>query len=152
MRKKLQYTCLVLLLLFMLLQLWPGPARNNNTGDAPSAINRVYTVPDTVLTIFKTACYDCHSNNSVYPWYSRLQPVKWWLNKHIEEGKKELNFDLFGMYSDKRKKNKLTSIASQVKENKMPLRSYTLMHPEADLTKHQKKIILDWVQNIQKEL
>ncbi len=141
---------LVMLVLFVLLQLWPRTAANQHKVEPQSAINSVYEVPDSVLTILKTACYDCHSNNTRYPWYSKLQPFSWWLNKHIEEGKKELNFDQFAAYSLKRRKRKLESVMSQIKQDKMPLGSYTIIHRDAKLTTAQKQIIFDWIQRIQK--
>ena len=63
-----------------------------------ASIDKLYPVPDSVLHILKVACYDCHSNNTNYPWYSSLQPFALFINKHITEGKKELNFDEFGNF------------------------------------------------------
>ncbi len=81
-------------------------------------------MPANVVAILKVSCYDCHSNNTRYPWYSQLKPVAWLMARHIKKGKKELNFDEFNDYSKRRKKAKIKSIISQIEKEEMPLRSY----------------------------
>ena len=120
------------------------PARNSS-GQVPSTdISRTISIPGNINALLQTACYDCHSNNTNYPWYSNIQPMGWLLANHIKEGKAELNFNEFGSYSERRQQSKLKSIAGQVKENEMPLASYTMLHKNARLTKHQKALIIDW--------
>ena len=130
------------------------PKNNNNTGSAegPSAINSVYEIPEQVSTILKTSCYDCHSNHTVYPWYSNIQPLSWWLNDHVKEGKKELNFSEFGNYSAKKQDHKLKEIAEQVEEQEMPLGSYTLIHQNAKLSSEQSALIVNWVMNLRSSI
>jgi len=94
--------------------------------------------------ILKSACCDCHSNNTHYPWYSSIQPVALFLNKHIVEGKKELNFDEFGSYPTRRQQSKFKAIASQVKDGDMPLTSYKLLHSGAGISKNIKGQIINW--------
>jgi hypothetical protein len=94
--------------------------------------------------ILKPSCYDCHSNNTVYPWYSKIQPVAWWLNDHIVEGKKEINFSEFASYRIGRQFKKLDEIVKQVKQGEMPLSSYTLMHRNGNVTTEQKLTITNW--------
>jgi hypothetical protein len=102
-------------------------------------------MPQNVQQILKTSCYDCHSNNTVYPWYSNIQPVAWWLKDHIDEGKRELNFSEFATYRIGRQYRKLEEINGEVKENKMPLESYTLIHSDAKLSDEQKLTLATWV-------
>lgn len=135
---------LVLLLAFGLLQFYPRPEKNISTVEAKNSIEKLFTIPDSVLTILKTACYDCHSNNTHYPWYSNIQPVALFLNKHIVEGKKELNFDEFGTYTTRRQQSKLKAIASQVRDREMPLRSYQIMHRQARLSAEKRILITYW--------
>lgn len=111
-------------------------------------IRNVYTIPDNVLTVLEVSCYDCHSNNTNYPFYSRIQPMAMLMDKHVREGKEELNFSEFGDYSDRKKRNKLFSIQNQVKDGEMPLSSYTLMHNDAKLTANEKKLIEEWITNL----
>lgn len=111
-----------------------------------------YNPPKEVERIFRTSCYDCHSNNTEYPWYNKIQPVAMYLEEHIEHGKEEFNFNEFGDYSDRRKKSKLKSIIGQVKKGKMPLESYTLIHRDANISNTEKEKIVSWVSQLQDSL
>lgn len=128
------------------------PARNENGQALPSDISRIILIPSNVQLILQTACYDCHSNHTNYPWYTYVQPIGWMLNNHIKDGKKELNFSEFGSYSRRRQLSKLKSIVSQVKDDEMPLASYAMLHRKARLTKEQKALITDWTQNAKDSL
>jgi hypothetical protein len=97
-------------------------------------------IPENILKDLKIACYDCHSNQTNYPWYSNVQPVAWWLNKHIVNGKKHLNFD------KKLTRKNFEEIVEVLEENEMPLFSYTIIHKEAKLNDLQKKGIMDWAE------
>ena len=110
-------------------------------------------VPDTVKNLLQAACYDCHSNNTNYPWYTNIQPVGWWLNNHVEDGKNHLNFNEFvnippkGNRSTKeRQLKKLEEIKETIEEGEMPLGSYTLIHKEARLNPEQKDEIVKWAE------
>lgn len=135
---------LTVLLIFGLLQFIPRPEKNSSSAEAKNSIEKLFPIPDSVLIILKTACYDCHSNNTRYPWYSKIQPVALFLNKHIVEGKKELNFDEFGSYLTRRRQSKFKAIASVVKDGDMPLTSYKLLHNGARLRDYEKKLIISW--------
>ncbi len=142
MAKKIFY---LLVLAFIIIQFF-HPQKNNDSsaGALTNDISKVLPVPDKVQTILKTSCYDCHSNNTRYPWYAAIQPVAWWLNNHIEEGKKEINFNEFASYTLRRQYKKLEEIIKQVKEDEMPLGSYTLIHRDAALSKDQKLALTSW--------
>jgi hypothetical protein len=111
-----------------------------------------YDVPENIQNILKTSCYDCHSNNTNYPWYNKIQPVNWWLADHINEGKEELNFDEFNAYSTKKKLHKLDEVIETIKDNEMPLKSYTLIHSNAKLSENDKQEIEAWVKKIKSEI
>lgn len=143
MKKFFKYTFRILLLAFIVIQ-FIRPAKNKSEAVQANHISKAFPVPDSVHSILKTACYDCHSNNTNYPWYSYVQPVAWWLDDHIKHGKKELNFDSFASYKPRRQFRKLEEINSEVKENKMPLDSYTYIHKDAVLTDAQKLLIANW--------
>ena len=149
--KVLKIILLVVLLVFVGIQFIPT---NRNQSDiVPSTdLMEVYNVPENVEVIFKTSCYDCHSNNTAYPWYNKIQPVSWIMQGHIKEGKAELNFNEFGSYSERRQKSKFKSILSQVKDGEMPLSSYTLMHREAKLSENEKKVLEDWIKKMLESL
>jgi hypothetical protein len=113
---------------------------------------KTYQAPEQIESILKTSCYDCHSNNTQYPWYSKIQPGAWFMEGHVNDGKKELNFSEFGDYSDRRKKGKLKSIISQINDDEMPLFSYTLMHQDAKLSENDKQIMKDWLTELRDKL
>jgi hypothetical protein len=124
------------------------PAKNTNTIDVSKQITAVAAVPENVNVILKKACNDCHSNNTNYPWYSNIQPVYFWLNDHIKEGKREINFDEFATYRLRRQYHKMEELIEQVKEGEMPLSSYTLIHKDAKLTDAEKGTLTGWAQGI----
>ena len=115
-------------------------------------ITAVQKVPEDVMEILKVSCYDCHSNTTYYPWYSKIQPVAWFLDDHIIEGKKELNFSEFASYPIYRQYKKYKEIGKQIKEDEMPLFSYTVIHSDAVLNADQKLLIQNWAANSMKEM
>ncbi len=141
-----------LIVLLLLAQFYPRPERNKANTPEPKHIRSVYPIPGDVEALMKSSCYDCHSNNTVYPWYSNIQPVAWWLGDHIEEGKKELNFSEFANYSLARQYRKLEEVISEVKEGKMPLESYTFIHRNANFSAAQRQVITSWAENIRSEM
>jgi hypothetical protein len=128
---------------FIALQFVPS-ARNESGQMLAADITKTIAVPPTVQAVLKTSCYDCHSNRSYYPWYSNLQPLRWMLDRHIREGKENLNFSEFGAYSARRQQNKLRAIKNSMEEGTMPLSSYTLMHRNARMTMAEKELIISW--------
>lgn len=134
---------LVLLSAFVAIQFW-RPGQNADDSDLPNAITKQLQVPADVQVLLQNACYDCHSNNTRYPWYINLQPVAWFMSDHIRQGKEELNLDEFGKYSGRRQLSKLKSIAGRVKDGTMPISAYTFMHKEARLSEVEKDLIIDW--------
>jgi serine/threonine protein kinase len=137
-RKIFKKVLIVLLILFLALQFIPTN-RNQSTEILASDFIKVYNPPTNIAQKLKVSCYDCHSNNSHYPWYNKIQPVAWFLENHINEAKEELNFSEFDNYSNRKKKGKLKAIKNEIKDDKMPLKSYTIMHKNAKFTKEEKK-------------
>ena len=138
---------IILVILFVVIQ-FIRPAKNQSNNVYASDITHVYMVPENVSVIFKKSCNDCHSNNTIYPWYAKIQPVGWWLNHHIEEGKEELNLNEFGEYRIARQYKKFDDIADQVKKGDMPLWSYTLIHTSSKLTDAEKQTLINWCEDI----
>jgi hypothetical protein len=143
MKKFFKGLLFILLIVFVILQFF-RPKKNISDTPAINDITKVYTVPTNVMASLQTSCYDCHSNNTKYPWYSNIQPVAWWLADHIEEGKKEINFNEFASYSLRRQYRKFKEINDQLEEDEMPLKSYTIIHGDAKLSKEQKVQIYNW--------
>ena len=135
--KKILLVTLGVVLLIQFFQ----PSSNTSSKILPTDITGVFTVPQNVQDVLKTSCYDCHSNNTRYPWYSFIQPGAWWMAHHINEGKQNLNFSEFGSYSNRKQQNKLRSIAKSIKDETMPIKPYLLIHRNAKLTEEQKILL-----------
>lgn len=149
MKKLLKPIGIILLILLIIIQFF-RPEKNiasSNEGFR-NDISNVYTVPSNVQEILKASCYDCHSNNTKYPWYANIQPMAWWLADHVKEGKKELNFSEFATFPIRRKYKKMEEVIDEVKEDEMPLSSYTLIHQYAKLSKDQKDQLINWATSI----
>lgn len=141
--KMIKRVLIALLFCLIVIQLI-HPAKNINKNVQMNRVDLVLEVPSNIQSILEKSCYDCHSNNTVYPWYSKLQPVDWWLNDHIVEGKEELNFSEFGSYKPLRMYFKLREIAHEVTDNEMPLESYLYIHGDAKLSDEQKQTLVVW--------
>jgi hypothetical protein len=152
MKKIIKKILFIGLIIFLLMQLYQ-PARNESfEQDITANFTKVYKVPKNVEIILRTSCYDCHSNNTFYPWYSYIQPTRFFMESHINEGKENLNFNEWGNYSGRKQKNKLDRIAKQIKSNEMPLASYTLIHKNAILTATQKEEVINWISKLKDSL
>jgi hypothetical protein len=147
MKKILKYSALFLLAALIVIQFF-RPEKNKQEGEPVNHISKAFAIPDDVNIILKKACYDCHSNNTRYPWYANIQPVAWWLASHINDGKKELNLSEFANYNLRRQYRKMEEVIDEVKEGKMPLNSYTWTHKDAKLTTEEKAKITGWAQSV----
>ena len=123
-----------LVLLFVLIQFY-RPVKNISTVTPITDFLLSSKADDLTSGLFKNTCYDCHSNNTKYPWYNNIAPVSWILADHVDEGKEELNFSEWTTFSDKRKNHKLEEIVEMLEEGEMPLKGYLIMHSEAKLSK-----------------
>jgi hypothetical protein len=128
------------------------PKKNESEGDQPHAITKAYAIPSDVNAILVKACNDCHTNNTAYPWYSKIQPVDWWLDKHVKDGKRHLNLDEYTHRSLRYQYHKMEEVAEQVKDGEMPLESYTWMHKDAKLTEAEKNILIAWADGIREQM
>lgn len=128
------------------------PVKNEAAEMSANDIEKHYAVPDNVKATLKKACRDCHSSNTVYPWYSQIQPVAWWLDGHIKDGKKHFNLSEFAAYTPKKGDHKLEELIESQEEHWMPLESYTMVHQEAKLTSTEKQELIDWAAGIRKEI
>ena len=148
MLKKILY---VLLGLFIIAQFFHSK-RNSSEGDQPNSIAKLYPVPDDVRSILTKACLDCHSNNTRYPWYCYVQPVDWWTNRHVVDGKRSLNFDEFANKSPRYQYNKIGECKEQIEKGEMPISSYLWIHKDAKLTDAEKNKIYTWTDSIREEM
>lgn len=139
MKKKLKLIFIIIAAVFILIQLIPVN-RSNPVFDNTSEIN----APQEVISILKTSCYDCHSNETVWPAYSYIAPMSFLISNHVQEGRKELNFSEWSSYTIEKQRKKLEEIQEEVSEDKMPMPVYLLLHGDAELTVQQKMILQKW--------
>ena len=149
--KILKIILLILLILFVGIQFIPTK-RNQNDVVPNTDFMLVNNVPKDIKNKLQVSCYDCHSNNTQYPWYSKIQPGAWFMENHIKDGKTELNFSEWDSLSNRRKKSKLKSIISQIEDNKMPLSSYTLIHRNAIFSEAEKQRITTYLKKLKSNL
>ena len=101
-------------------------------------------VDENVKSLLKRACYDCHSNETKWPWSSNVAPVSWLVAEHVEDGRKHLNFSEWEKYEPGRKKHKLEECEGEVSAGNMPMPGYVALHGEAKLSDTEKQLLLDW--------
>lgn len=143
--KKRNKIWLIVLGALILIQFIPY-SKNSAPISGLQDINHAVPVSPAVKNILETSCYDCHSDSTHYYWYFNIQPIAWWLNNHIVEGKRELNFSIFNSYSSQRKHRKFQEIIEQVSSDEMPVSSYILIHNNAKLTSDQKLMLIEWAE------
>jgi hypothetical protein len=124
------------------------PKKNQAAGVSENDISKVYNMPVEVNQLLEKKCYDCHSNNTNYPWYANIQPIGWWLAAHVHDGKKELNFSEFKTYTPKRVAHKMEELVEVVEDREMPLKAYTMFHKESEITPADEKAIKEWVASL----
>jgi len=126
----------------------------NLTNDRTYDISTNYFIPASVHPLLENACNDCHSNKTNYPWYSNIQPVSWWLDHHVTDGKRHLNFSTFTKLPIAVQNHKLEEVVETVKEKEMPLPSYTWLglHGNANLSEEERVLITSWAQSLMDSL
>ncbi|RYZ24352.1 MAG: cytochrome C [Chitinophagaceae bacterium] len=146
MRKRILLALLALLVIIQFIR----PERNESAGPQAGSVLNTYPASPQVTAILEKACFDCHSNNTRYPWYSNIQPFGWWLQHHVDEGKRALNFDEFRGYNARRQVKKMEETIEQVKKGEMPLDSYTWIHKDAKLTDGERRALSAWADSVAK--
>ncbi len=144
---KVKKILLGVLVVVIAMQFIHPPLNSSSTVEAADMV-RHFNAPAKVQGILKTSCYDCHSNNTRYPWYAKVQPIGWLLTTHVNDGKKDLNFNEFATFSKRKQLNKLKSIQNSIKDGSMPLGSYTLLHTDAKLSEESKASIIEWTSKV----
>ena len=142
---------IIVLVAFILIQFFQID-KSNPTVNKGTDFLTIKNTPESTAKIIQSSCYDCHSNESIYPWYSYVQPFGWFLQHHIKEGRRELNFSEFATYEPKRQAHKMEESGEQVEKGEMPLESYLLIHQEAKLNDAQKKELVDYFKTIESDI
>jgi Haem-binding domain len=143
--KRWRYILVGLALVLIVMQFIPmdlPPSSNDNDGD----IIKSGLVSQDVATLLTTSCYNCHSNETKYPWYSYVAPSSWLIARDVREAREELNFSSWQSYDTTKMLGKLDDITSEVGEGHMPMPIYTFMHPAAKLDDAQRELIVAWAE------
>ena len=145
MKRVLKIMLTIVLFIFIAIQFYQ-PALNVDKGQVYTTdFTQVYKMPIEVKAMLQTSCYDCHSNNTNYVWYDYVQPARTLVENHIKNAKEDLNFNEWGIYSNRKQERLLNSIKEQIETKQMPLSSYTIMHKKAKLNDEQIKVLTNWL-------
>lgn len=139
--KKVIYLIVALLIL---IQFIPANLPDVSSDNPDDILKNNSDIPQIVQTILKNSCYDCHSNETHYPWYSFVVPVSFLVGSDIKNGRNEFNFSNWEDYKKTEKAEILDRISEAVSEAKMPMKIYTLLHRDAVLSDDEKKILITW--------
>ena len=122
------------------------PSRTNPPVNPALEINAAQSVPPELQSIFARSCNDCHSNRTVWPWYSNVAPVSWLLAYDVKEGRREMNLSQWGTYDEAKRNKLLGEMCNEVSNGEMPGTFYTIMHPAGRLTKADVQTICRWTE------
>lgn len=150
MKKKLYFSLAILLVILVVIQLIPSKLPENSVPLQENA--QVQNASNEVMTILKTSCFDCHSNQTVYRWYAHVTPVSLLIARDVSKGREALNFSEWNTYNKRKLIRKLGDIKEQITRKEMPMKIYTLMHPDAKLNQAQMLLITDWTDQQTKKI
>ncbi len=149
MNQKIKLTSAIFIAAILLIQLI-RPSKNTSAIRGGKTFVDSFQVDRQVDSLLSVSCYDCHSNNTNYPWYSSIQPAGWLMANHIKDGKGELNFDELPTYTIRKIRSKANQISSQIRDEEMPLKSYLLLHPAARLSSEERDILIKYFNSLQR--
>ena len=145
MKRILKFVLIILAVILIAIQFVPKKLPGYKPANENNIVNS-NVVNDEILTILKTSCFDCHSNQTQFPWYSRIAPSSWLLANHVNHGRAELNFSEWESYSKRQKIGKLEAIKEEVAAGEMPLKSYILLHRQSGLNPQQVATLVKWTE------
>ena len=141
----------ILIVVFVLLQFFQIDKTNPPVNKGMDFLS-IKNVPQPLADKIRSSCYDCHSDETIYPVYSYLQPFGWFLKSHIDEGRKELNFSTFATYEPSRQAHKLAEASEMLERHAMPLDSYTMIHTDANLSEKERADLIDFFRKTEQEI
>jgi len=149
--KLLKILIIILIVAFIAMQFVPNKMPENTAAGKDDLISSG-VLPENISSILRTSCYDCHSNQTVYPWYSKVAPASWLLAKDIRDGRDDLNFSEWGSDSKRHQIGNLRKIKEEVTSGAMPLKKYLLIHRHAALSPEQKDALAKWTEDMTKNI
>lgn len=138
----------IILLVFIAAQFF-SPKKNKGDIAELKTFYAETNPPKKVKIILENSCFDCHSNNTTYPWYNNITPVNYWLNHHVKDGKKHLDFTKWNNYSLKEKAHKMEELYEEIEHGEMPLKPYTWTHADAKLSTEQIQLVVSWGKSVE---
>ena len=151
MKKKLRLALLILILIFIAIQFAPSKLPENLPAQTEQNMQVQNAGPE-IMAILKTSCFDCHSNQTVYRWYAHVVPVSWLIARDVSKGRAALNFSEWNTYNKRKLVRKLGDIKEQIAKKEMPIRIYSLMHPNTKLNPAQMLLLTDWTDQETKKI
>ncbi|HEY6967947.1 MAG TPA: heme-binding domain-containing protein [Candidatus Angelobacter sp.] len=143
MRKILKRSFLILLCFFIAIQLG-RPSRTNPPVDSSREFSALYPVNEAVKSTLQRSCNDCHSNHTVWPWYSNLAPASWLVAHDVNEGRKAMNFSDWSAANGEDNRELVAKICEDVSQKEMPPYQYMLLHPDAKVSSSEAREICSW--------
>jgi hypothetical protein len=138
---------LLVVLVLLVIQL-VQPSRTNPLVDSARTIHATVSVDPAVASVFARSCNDCHSNATVWPWYSTVAPVSWLVVSDVKRGRNALNFSDWQSFGPDKQQEILPEICKEVADRDMPTEEYILMHPQAKLSRAEVQSICNWVRSV----
>lgn len=148
MSRKLITKILIGLFIILVISQFIRPSRKTPRVDPNSTFVPLANPPAEIAGLVKTACYDCHSYETKYPWYANIAPVSWLISNHVNEGREHLNFSDWGKYPIKKKIHKAEECVEEIAEGHMPIAGYTWMHADAQLSKAQRDALVAYFEEL----
>lgn len=145
MKKIIKIIIFVLILAFVVIQFF-RPERTTTEVYGENHITKQMDVPDNVHRILKRSCFDCHSDHTIWPWYTNVAPASWLVAKDVRGGRAKMNFSEWGKISESKRESRLESICEEINDDEMPLKEYLLLHNDARLSPEEKDILCAWVE------
>jgi hypothetical protein len=122
------------------------PRTSNPPVEASKTIGARLAVTPEVGAIFDRSCRDCHSNDTVWPWYSTVSPASWFVVSHVNDGRRHLNLSDWAQYDARQADHKLEEMCEHVRDGEMPMSSYTWLHAEAKLSPEDVAVVCAWAE------
>ena len=144
MKRRLKWIVVIVLAVFALLQLTNLGRTNPAVAAGHDLLSGTNSPPPEIATMLRTACYDCHSYETRWPWYGHVAPVSWWINSHVTDAREVLNFSEWPNSDPQKAARKLNHIGDSVRDGDMPLPSYLKIHKAARLTEQQRDVLSNW--------
>ena len=148
----LKRAALLLLIALVGVQFYRPQKNSSSQTPGPEDFLVKHNAPTEVRRLFSVACYDCHSNNTRYPWYAEIQPLGWWLAKHVDEGRDGLDLSSLGEAPAKKQAKRIDAMIDVISDHSMPLPSYTWIHRDAVLDASRIKLLNDWLGQVREKL